>query len=63
MEGNNSITKEMIDYYDYGNINIETRFIFLAMSHIELLLTAATAQTRPSKVCLWQVWKVSSGGN
>ena len=30
--------------------------------NIYVLLTAATAQTRPSKVCLWQVWEVPSGG-
>ena len=30
---------------------------------ITILLTAATAQTRPSKVCLWQVWEVPSGGD
>ena len=27
-----------------------------------VLLTAATAQTRPSKVYLWQVWEFPSGG-
>ena len=35
MEGNNSITKEIFDYYDYANISMETRFILLAMSYIE----------------------------
>ena len=28
-----------------------------------MILAAATAQTRPSKVCLWQVWEVPSGGD
>ena len=35
MEGNNSITNGVIDYYYYGNISLETQFILLAMSHIE----------------------------
>ena len=35
MEGNDNITNEMFDYYDYGNISMETQFIFLAMNHIE----------------------------
>ena len=35
MEGNNNITKEMTDYYDYGNISVETHFILLAMNQIE----------------------------
>ena len=35
MEENISITKEIINYYDYANISMETQFILLAMSHIE----------------------------
>ena len=48
-----------------GSTYIEdTSLLSIAMEICrDLDLTAATAQTRPSKVCLWQVWEVPSGGD
>ena len=35
MEENNSITKNMTDYYDYDYMDMETQFFLLTMNHIE----------------------------
>ena len=51
MERNSSITKEMIDYYDYGNVSMEAQLVLLAMSHIEYKIGKVVLDHNQDKGC------------